>query len=186
MYFSSQISRYIMIIGKFSVFLQVTINAFFSILSFKPKLVSKRLFINTIVIFFLIKINNYNLWKNKIILCKCDIYCCLVYTSIKLLKLHRIFIETLLGLFYKSKKHNNMKRRYNEGEALQSNNLFHQTSTINFTFTRRIILHTSIQHRRKLLAGLVSEDFSKDNSGNSQKSFYHWSESSILQSFQLR
>ena len=50
-----------MIIGKFSVFLQVTINAFFSILSFEPKLVSKRLFINTIVIFFLIKINNYNL-----------------------------------------------------------------------------------------------------------------------------
>ena len=61
MYFSSQISRYIMIIGKFSVFLQVTINAFFSILSFEPKIVSKRLFINTIVIFFLIKINNYNL-----------------------------------------------------------------------------------------------------------------------------
>ena len=62
MYFSSQISSYIMIIGKFSVFLQVTINAFFSILSFEPKLVSKkRLFINTIVIFFLIKINNYNL-----------------------------------------------------------------------------------------------------------------------------
>ena len=140
MYFSSQISSYIMIIGKFSVFLQVTINAFFSIWASNLCL-NKRLFMNTLVIFFLIKINNYNLWKNKIILCKCDIYCCLVYTSIKLLKLHRIFIETLTGLFYKSKKHNNMKRRYNEGETLQSNHLFFQTSPIYFTFTT-IILHT--------------------------------------------
>ena len=144
MYFSSQISRYIMIIGKFSVFLQVTINAFFSIWASNLNLcLIKGYLYNTIVIFFLIKINNYNLWKNKIILCKCDIYCCLVYTSIKLLKLHRIFIETRLGLFYKSKKHNNMKRGYNEGEALQSNHLFYQTSTIYFNFYQGIILHTT-------------------------------------------
>ena len=44
-------------------------------------------------------------------------------------------------LFYNSKKHNNMKRWYNEGEALQSNHLFYQTSPIYFTFTT-IILHT--------------------------------------------
>ena len=143
MYFSSHISRIFNWNTKFSVFLQVTINAFFKILSLIPKLVSKRLFINTIVIFFLIKINNYNLWKNKIILCKCDIYCCLVYTSIKLLKHHRFFLLklSLVCFIYKSKKHNNMKRRYNEGDSLQSNHLFFQTSPIYFTFTT-IILHT--------------------------------------------
>ena len=156
MYFSSQISRYIMIIGKFSVFLQVTINAFFSIWASNLNLcLIKGYLYNTIVIFFLIKINNYNLWKNKIILCKCDIYCCLVYTSIKLLKLHRIFIETRLGLFYKSKKHNNMKRRDIMREKL-SNPIIYFTRLLQYIlpFTRGS--YFTPRHHRKLLAGLSS------------------------------